>query len=261
MSEKPPTEDELSTLDDAQLRRIAYGRGDGPHGTGGLSREAAAQEIARRTPPPAAPAPPAPNTARPLTSPHPSTDNLDALDDDVPRPFWTRARLVGAAVLAASIAVGTAIGFGIDRVADALAPDSLAIFDRPATEIEIAALNSADQFGLGFGSAAADVELRLLATLEDIDVFAQLVPADYGTPRSDVGEQVCLFALAPDANFVPPPCIPRAVFERQGIVGHLIEMDTSGTYPPAENLRSMSIAWGPRGSAEVALTAAEGSAP
>ncbi|RZT62608.1 hypothetical protein EV140_1142 [Microcella alkaliphila] len=163
-------------------------------------------------------------------------------------------------MLAASIAVGTAIGFGIDRAADALAPNSLAVFDRPASELEVAALARANQFGLGFGSAATETEVRHLATVDDVDVFAQLLPPDYGTPRSDVGAQVCLLAMAPDANFVSPPCVPRTVFERQGIVGHLSEMDTSGTYPPAENLRSLSIAWGPRGGADIALTAAQESA-
>jgi len=265
LSENPAASDELSALADGELRRIAYGRGHAD-AAGGVTREAAAEELARRTPPPVAPPPAAPHSSSSAGSagspigPGSSIDD-ELADDELPPPFWTRARLVGAAVLVASIAVGAAVGVGVDRVADALAPESLTVFDRPPSEIEIAALDGADQFGLGFGSAAAGIELRHLATVDEVDVFAQLVPADYGTPRSDVGDQVCLLAMAPDASFVSPPCVPRAVFERQGIGGQLSEMDTSGTYPLADNLRSLSIVWGPRGGAEVALSVAERSAP
>lgn len=250
MSEKPPTEDELSTLDDAQLRRIAYGRGDGPHGTGGLSREAAAQEIARRTPPRAEPAPPASNTARPLTAPQPSIDDLDALDDDgVPRPFWTRARLVGAAVLAASIAVGTAIGFGIDRVADALAPDSLAIFDRPATDDELRAAEA----GLRSFGGEVIVERRLLATVGEIRIYGDLLPADSGFVRSDVGEQVCIGGEAPDEFFYGPQCVPRDVFASQGIAGALYEVSVDGSALSPDAMRTIWVTWGPRGDAAATL--------
>lgn len=245
-----PRADDLSALDDSELRRIAYGRGDGSAGSGGLSREAAAQELARRTPPPIAPMPPAPSTPRPPTTPHLTTDDVDPLDDDdLPRPFWTRARLVGAAVLAASIAVGTAIGFGIDRAADALAPSSLAVFDRPATEDELRA-TEADLRSFG---GEVIVERRLLATVGEIRIYGDLLPIDSGFVRSDVGEQVCIGGEAGDGFFYGPQCIPREVFESQGIAGALYEVSVDGSARSPDEMRTIWVTWGPRGDAAATL--------
>ncbi len=235
---EPDRDEALAALDDATLRGIAYGRAET---AGGVSREAAARELAYRYPPATPPAAPASATDRPDPS------ELDDAADD-PGPWWTRTRRIAAAAGLASIGVGTLLGVAIDRVSDTLAAESLAIFDRPPTDEETAA--SIICPGVG-GDARSEV--REIATVDDVVVYAEILPIDSEIVRSDVGERVCLTARSADEQFFTPQCVPIGVFESQGIAGVLYESPFGGLNSGSGDVRTIAVEWGPRGEATATL--------
>lgn len=247
------TTDDPSALDSDTLRRIAYGREDA---VGGVTREAAGRELARRAPTVSPTPTPARADARNLASAE--TDEADANDDEHPRPWATRTRVIGAGVLIASLAAGGALGLAVDRTIDQLAPDSLAIFDRPQTDGEATAAAELNALEFFFGGEVPD--LRQLAGVDEVAVFAQLLPVDFGTPRSDVGEQVCVYAVdgGDPSSFFAPHCVPRGVFERDGLASVLYEVPTDGFATPTDEARAISVAWGPRGDASADLYLLDG---
>lgn len=240
---EPDRDEALAALDDVTLRGIAYGRAET---AGGVSREAAARELALRYPPAPMPTVPAPDTDR--TDP----SELDDADDD-PGPWWTRTRRIAAAAFAASMIGGTLVGVGADRIMESRAADSLTIFDRPATESETAAANRT-WGGVGFDGQTP--EMREIARVGDVTIFASVISIDSGVVRSDVGERVCIEAAAgPDTTFAAQ-CVPRAVFEKQGIAGVLIEPPLGAYAGQPLDLRSVFVSWGPRGAATATLVSA-----
>ncbi len=236
---EPDRDDALAALDDVTLRGIAYGRTET---AGGVSREAAARELALRYPPDPIPAAPAPDSDRP----NPSEFDDDA--DDDPGPWLTRTRRIAAAAGLASIGVGTLLGIAIDRVSAALAADSLAIFDRAPTDDEAAASTI-------FPGIEGDArsEVRQIATVDDVVVYAEILPIDSTIVRSDVGERVCLTARSAEVQYFTPQCVPIGVFESQGIAGVLYESPFSGLNSGSSGIRTIAVEWGPRGGATATL--------
>lgn len=243
---EPDRDDALATLDDATLRGIAYGRAGSARG---ISREAAARELALRYPP----APPVPVTTR--ASADADADAVTGSDDEdaLPAPWWTRTRRIAAATFAASILAGALVGFGADRVTQARAADSLTIFDRPPTASE------EDVAARTWGGASFDgqtPETRELARVGDVTIIASMISIDAGIVRSDVGERVCVSALEGEDVMFSALCAPRAVFDKQGIAGVLIEFPRGNVVGEPVDLRSVYVSWGPRGEATATLVSA-----
>lgn len=259
-----PSPDDLESLDNVALTRIAYRRADSV--TERMRAERAARILASRADRAREAATARVPAARPdvidnagVTDRADVTDNAE--DDEHSRPWVTRARVIGAGVLIASLAVGGALGLGIDRAIGQLAPDSLAIFDRAQTDGE--ATVAAELSELEFLFAGEEPDLRQLATIDEVAVFAQLLPVDFGTPRSDVGERVCVYAVDAaegdaGSSFFAPHCVPRGVFERDGLASVLYEVPTNGFATPADEARAVSVAWGPRGDASADLLSLTG---
>ncbi|HET8957935.1 MAG TPA: hypothetical protein VFM95_05720, partial [Microcella sp.] len=126
----------LERLDDAALRGIAYGRADSDNDRMRAQRAARIlADRASRTPAsasrPTSTVDPAPQQSGP--------EQLDAHADDGsddPPGWWRSPWRLGAVALTVGVAVGVAAGVGIPAAVDATAPDSLAVFDRPATPLD-----------------------------------------------------------------------------------------------------------------------------
>ena len=94
-------------------------------------------------------------------------------------------------------------------------------------------------------------EVRKIASVRDVTVYAQLRASGSSVPRDNVGEQVCLMAIASAAEFYFPECVPRGVFDRQG-VALTLDLAMFGGGPTLDvGARSLAVRWGPTGSADV----------
>lgn len=248
---EPDRDDALAALDDATLRRIAYGRDDT---SGDVTREEASRELATRDE--ARHANAVGSDAKALASPLPVDGGGDegaGLDsyDGLPPPWWTRARKLAALAFAASLVVGTAVGVGADRVADALAPASLEVFDQPSTDAERAA--AAAMVEIGVLSATDLGEVREIATVRDVTVYAQLRAAGASVPRDNLGEQVCLMAVVSETGFYFPECVPRGVFDSQGVALTLNVAVSGGSTTRGASAPRIAVHWGPNGGADVRI--------
>lgn len=246
---EPDRDEALAALDDVTLRRIAYGRDD--FGAN-ITREQASRELAAREE--TLQAGMAGSTANVPSTPSSTRtadedEGAELGDDDRPTPWWTRARKLTALAFAASLVVGTAVGVGADRVADALAPASLDVFDRPSTDEERAAVAAMSDVGVVTGTDLGEV--REIASVGEVTVYAHVRAAGSSTPRDNLGEQVCLVAIASETDFFFPECVPTSIFERQGVALTLSIAISGGSTTPEGPARSIAVRWGPSGGADV----------
>lgn len=239
---------ELDALDDDALRQLAYGRSPSP--TERMRADRAARILATRAarartadaiPAGAAPAPaPSPRAAGAADgAPLLEEDAADA-DDDA-RAARARRRGTVAALAIGALVAGVAVGAAIEPVSQSLAPDSLAVFDRAATEAEEALARQV-------GGSEGGNEVRLLTTVGATEIYA-LRSAGFGYfGTEDLGESICVIATEPNRSYFPQSCVPVRVFAERGLTGFLPGF-SGGDLQDIDTV--LSFTWGPRGDIDV----------
>ena len=229
----------LDTLDDATLRSIAYGRADSD--TERMRAQRAARILADRgdhergADAPTSEAAPAPE---PITR----ASNADSVEGEEPAVGRSSSRAVGAALLIGGLVVGLAAGIGGERLVNGTAPESLAVFDREATDDDYFATEAA------LGGSFSDT--RLIGTVDDVRVYAVRVPAEALFGSTSLGPQICVAAAEDIVQYPLPVCVAESGFAVTGLTGVIggINLESlpneNGERP---NERAISIEWGPRG--------------
>lgn len=243
--------DDLGSLDDTALRAIAYGRVVDDRDR--MRARTASRILANRH----ASVMPGPRGVEDGVDDagHHSGDSADdsaggragdrtgdsaSGSDGAHRPSFRRRGLLTAAMIAALLA-GGAIGFAAQQLGESLQPDSLEVFDRPATDVEVAATGSS--FGVGTGDA------RLLVERDGVRVFGVRTTAGLFVSEGELGTQICIVADTDDetVQFFPLNCLPERVFREHGMSGVLpaFERFTDNLTPTVT--QALAFQWGPRG--------------
>lgn len=160
-------------------------------------------------------------------------------DDADPPTSLRRGLLIGAIV--AALLAGGAIGVAAGQLGETLQPDSLAVFDRPATDVETAATGSS--FGVGTGDA------RLLVERDGVRVFGVRTTAGLFVSDGELGTQICIVADTEDetVQFFPLNCVPERVFREHGMSGVLPAFERfTESFTPSVT-QALAFQWGPRG--------------
>lgn len=240
---EPDRDDALAALDDATLRGIAYGRADSE--TERMRAQRAARILADRASRAAAAMPAATATGAPplpgaLAGAVTQGAANQSLDDGEELPRWWRSPWrVGAVALAVGAVVGVAAGGAIPAVITATAPDSLAVFDRPATPMDDGQLEQLYGHSIG--------ETRLLGTLDDVNLYAVRSTSEF-IFGSGGGPQICVFATSERGAFLPSSCVAETLFRERGLAGTLISFRTGSFADSTSDAdRFIDFTWGPRG--------------
>ncbi|RZS57700.1 hypothetical protein EV141_1418 [Microcella putealis] len=230
---------DLDRLDDVALRGIAYGRADSEIER--MRAQRAARILAdRASAASAAAGRPRATIDAPSQQPRPDQAgaNTDEDSDDPPR-WWRSPWRVGVAALTLGALIGGALGYGVPALIENTAPDSLAVFDRPATPMDDGQL---EQF---YGQRIG--ETRLLQTIGDIRLFAVRSTSEF-IFGSGNGPQICVFATSDRGAFLPSNCVAETLFRERGLSGTLISFRTGSFADSTSDAdRFIDFTWGPRG--------------
>ena len=237
--------DDLAWLDDASLRRIAYGRttteNDRMRADAAARILASRADRAREAEAARAAAAPGAGGATPGDAAG-ATDDLDEDADDRPS-WWTRSRRIGVAVFVGALVVGLGLSAVGERVVAALATDALEVFDEPAPANEQAVVTEL------LGSVGGG-EARPLTTIDGFEIYAlRSAPGGLLFEATTLGPQVCLGARDREqvVRFFFSECVPEPVFREQGIAGVL----SGYVFGVLESTPTQSVAlvveWSPRG--------------
>lgn len=169
-----------------------------------------------------------------------STGDSTHGSDGAHRPGSRRRSLLIAAVIAALVA-GGALGVAAGPLVESLQPDSLAVFDRPATDEETAALARILDVSTG--------EARLLTELDDVRVYGVRTDAGVFFGTGELGTEICVIGDTDDdtVQFILFNCVPEQVFRDHGMSGVLSAFKLSGSGFTPSIARTLAFQWGPRG--------------
>ena len=152
----------------------------------------------------------------------------------------TMSRRTIAAIAATGLTAGILLGAGAGPLTEAVAPDSLAVFDRESTPV--------DELAPGVLTYGLFSATRLLTEIDDVRVFAVRAEQDLRTGLDDLGTLVCVSAAAPGMEFVPTSCVPEEVFREQGLRGVLRGLAPTSSVTGSRTVeRVLTVEWGPRG--------------
>jgi len=150
----------------------------------------------------------------------------------------SRRAVAGLAI--AGLAAGLLIGAGTGPLVRAVAPDSLAVFERESTP--------SDEVVPGSQVLGTFTATRLIGEVDDVRVFAVRTDRDPSTGIQARDDLVCLAAAAPARQFVPSTCVPEEVFREQGIRGVLRGLAPAASVAGYRDVeRVLAVEWGPRG--------------